>query len=468
MQIRSAARARVRGSAAALARRRRRPPQPPCGARAQGAGALRRAVPRRDRRPAPVRLAGGTHRVRPADIGMRRGCAGRSAMRWAGRAAGDDGAMTVVDAVVIGAGPNGLVAANVLADAGWDVLVLEANAQPGGAVRTAEVTAPGFRNDLFSAFYPMTVVSPVIAELDLDRHGLRVESRSGGARPPALRRTGGGPQPGHRRHVRVARRLRPGRRRRVPADPREVAAACRGRSWTSLLRPFPPVRAGLRLAAAAGVQGLRELAELALVPLRRFVELEMQGENGRLLFAGQRAARRPHARERRAARCSAGCSSASHSRSASRCRSAAPRRSPTRSCRGSSQAGGRVECGRTVERVEVRNGRAVGVMHRRRVVGRAPSTAVLADCDAQKLFLSMVGAGAPPGGHRPARSSGSSAPRPPSRSTGRCRRRSRGPTARPRSPARCTSQTAWTSSSSRRRSCRPAASPTSRSCSSGR
>ncbi|HEX2130344.1 MAG TPA: FAD-dependent oxidoreductase, partial [Actinophytocola sp.] len=79
----------------------------------------------------------------------------------------------VADAVVVGAGPNGLVAANVLADAGWDVLVLEAASEPGGAVRTAEITAPGFRNDLFSAFYPLGVASPVLAELDLGRYGLR-------------------------------------------------------------------------------------------------------------------------------------------------------------------------------------------------------------------------------------------------------------------------------------------------------
>src|SRR3954452_5621203 len=79
---------------------------------------------------------------------------------------------TSPDAVVVGSGPNGLVAANLLADAGWSVLVLEANDDFGGAVRTAEGTAPGFRNDLFSAFYLMTAASPVIAELDLERFGL--------------------------------------------------------------------------------------------------------------------------------------------------------------------------------------------------------------------------------------------------------------------------------------------------------
>jgi hypothetical protein len=50
----------------------------------------------------------------------------------------------VADAVVVGAGHNGLVAANLLSDAGWEVLVLEATGQPGGSVRTAELTAPGF------------------------------------------------------------------------------------------------------------------------------------------------------------------------------------------------------------------------------------------------------------------------------------------------------------------------------------
>jgi len=77
------------------------------------------------------------------------------------------------DAVVVGGGHNGLVAANLLADAGWDVVVLEANDVPGGAVRTAEVTAPGYRNDLFSAFYPLAAASKVIGSLALEDHGLR-------------------------------------------------------------------------------------------------------------------------------------------------------------------------------------------------------------------------------------------------------------------------------------------------------
>ena len=81
--------------------------------------------------------------------------------------------MSAHDAIVIGAGPNGLVAANLLADRGWDVLVLEAQPEPGGAVRSAELTEPGFVHDVFSAFYPFTVASPAFRALDLEAHGLR-------------------------------------------------------------------------------------------------------------------------------------------------------------------------------------------------------------------------------------------------------------------------------------------------------
>lgn len=78
----------------------------------------------------------------------------------------------VADAVVIGSGPNGLVAANALADAGLDVVVLEAADHFGGAVSSAEVTAPGFISDMFSASYPLAAASPVIQDLELDAHGL--------------------------------------------------------------------------------------------------------------------------------------------------------------------------------------------------------------------------------------------------------------------------------------------------------
>src|SRR5918992_2488529 len=79
----------------------------------------------------------------------------------------------MADAVVIGSGPNGLVAANRLADAGWDVVVLEAQPDPGGAVRSAELTLPGFVHDRFSAFYPLGAGSPHLRRLGLESFGLR-------------------------------------------------------------------------------------------------------------------------------------------------------------------------------------------------------------------------------------------------------------------------------------------------------
>ncbi|WP_437683144.1 phytoene desaturase family protein [Sorangium sp. So ce131] len=76
------------------------------------------------------------------------------------------------DAVVVGAGPNGLVAAAYLARAGCSVLVLEAEQEPGGAVRTREVTLPGFHHDLGAAFFPFGQTSPAFLPLDLPGAGL--------------------------------------------------------------------------------------------------------------------------------------------------------------------------------------------------------------------------------------------------------------------------------------------------------
>ena len=76
------------------------------------------------------------------------------------------------NACVVGAGPNGLAAAIVLAQAGLHVDVLEAQAQPGGASRTMELTLPGFKHDFGSAVYPLGAGSPFFASLPLNRHGL--------------------------------------------------------------------------------------------------------------------------------------------------------------------------------------------------------------------------------------------------------------------------------------------------------
>jgi phytoene dehydrogenase-like protein len=78
------------------------------------------------------------------------------------------------DAVVIGSGHNGLVAAAYLARAGLDVEVLERNPVAGGAVATEELTDPGFRHDTFSSWHPLFKLSGAWAELgdELGRHGL--------------------------------------------------------------------------------------------------------------------------------------------------------------------------------------------------------------------------------------------------------------------------------------------------------
>ena len=77
-----------------------------------------------------------------------------------------------MEAIVIGAGPNGLAAAIRLAESGVAVTVLEAADAPGGAVRTEALTLPGYRHDTFSSVYPASVASPVLARLPLAAHGL--------------------------------------------------------------------------------------------------------------------------------------------------------------------------------------------------------------------------------------------------------------------------------------------------------
>ncbi|HEY0485136.1 MAG TPA: NAD(P)/FAD-dependent oxidoreductase [Mycobacteriales bacterium] len=189
------------------------------------------------------------------------------------------------DAVVVGAGHNGLVAANLLADAGWSVLVVEQAPTPGGAVRSAEVTAPGFLSDLYSAFYPLGAASPVLRGLGLDAYGLRWSHA-----PAALA------------HV-----LPDGRAVLLSRDLDTTAAsldafapgdgdawrdACA--QWTrvreplldALFRPFPPVRPAVRLARALGVADGIRLARLGTMPVRRYGEEQFRGDGGRALLAG--------------------------------------------------------------------------------------------------------------------------------------------------------------------------------------
>src|SRR6516225_3251163 len=75
-------------------------------------------------------------------------------------------------ACIIGAGPNGLAAAIVLAQAGCHVEVFEAESQPGGAARTLELTLPGVLHDFGSAVHPMAASSPFFTSLPLGDYGL--------------------------------------------------------------------------------------------------------------------------------------------------------------------------------------------------------------------------------------------------------------------------------------------------------
>ncbi|MFD9469901.1 phytoene desaturase family protein [Streptomyces goshikiensis] len=189
------------------------------------------------------------------------------------------------DAVVIGAGPNGLVAANLLLDAGWSVEVLEAQEEPGGAVRSDRGVHPDYVSDVFSAFYPLAAASPVLTRLDLGAEGLRWSHAPSVLAHPLL----------DGRCAVLERRVQD-----TCAGLAGFAAADAGawenlyRTWArvgpdlvrALFTPFPPVRSGLRLAAKLRTAGGLRLARKLALPVRRLGEEEFAGDGGRLLLAG--------------------------------------------------------------------------------------------------------------------------------------------------------------------------------------
>jgi phytoene dehydrogenase-like protein len=189
-----------------------------------------------------------------------------------------------VDAVVIGSGPNGLVAAIALADAGWQVLVVEAQERVGGAVASDEITAPGFTTDLFSAFYPLAAASPVIRDLGLSAHGLRWVGA-----PDVLAH----PLPDGSCAVlstdldRTAANLDGFAAGDGDAWIRMVAHwnRVRDRLLDALFTPFPPVRSVAGLLRQVGPAGVLELARLAVLPVRRLCAESFAGAGGALLLS---------------------------------------------------------------------------------------------------------------------------------------------------------------------------------------
>ncbi|MET9479249.1 NAD(P)/FAD-dependent oxidoreductase [Streptomyces sp. NPDC006638] len=301
----------------------------------------------------------------------------------------------MTDAVVVGAGPNGLVAANLLADAGWTVEVLEAEDEPGGAVKSDRGVHPAYVNDLFSSFYPLAAASPVLAALELDQEGLLWT---------------------HAPHV-LAHPLLDGRCAVLDRDRRTTEASLDafapgdGRAWArlcatydrlgddlvgALFTPFPPVRAGTRLAARLrGAEGLR-FARSMLLPVRRLGEEEFDGEGGRLLLAGNAL----HADLPPEAAVSGGFGwlmSMLGQRFGFPVPVGGAASLTTALMDRLAKRGGTVRCGERVTEIVVRGGRAVGV-RTARGEGIPARRAVLADVTAPVLYGELVAAG-----HLPAR-----------------------------------------------------------------
>jgi phytoene dehydrogenase-like protein len=190
-----------------------------------------------------------------------------------------------VDAVVIGAGPNGLVAANRLADAGWETLLLEAQPEVGGAVRSDRELHPDFVSDTFSAFYPLGYASRVIKGLHLEENGLRWRNA-----PAVLGHSrGDGSWITLHRDLDVTAKLLDEEHPGDGAAWRTLVDQWRkiGPSLVdALVTPFPPVRPALRamikLPRVGGLSFVRQL----LAPAGAVLEPNFGGQAVRLLLTG--------------------------------------------------------------------------------------------------------------------------------------------------------------------------------------
>jgi phytoene dehydrogenase-like protein len=190
-----------------------------------------------------------------------------------------------VDAVVIGAGPNGLVAANRLADAGWETLLLEAQPEVGGAVRSDRELHPDFVSDTFSAFYPMGYASRVIKGLQLEEYGLRWRHA------PAVfgHSRGDGSWIMLHRDLDITAKLLDEEHPGDGAAWRALVDQWRkiGPSLVdALVTPFPPVtpalRALIKLPRVGGLSFVRQM----LAPAGSIVDQNFGGEAVRLLLSG--------------------------------------------------------------------------------------------------------------------------------------------------------------------------------------
>jgi phytoene dehydrogenase-like protein len=179
----------------------------------------------------------------------------------------------MAQASVIGSGPNGLAAAIVLAQAGLDVEVFEAEAQPGGAARTLPLTLPGFLHDFGSAVHPMAAGSPFFSTLPLERHGLKW------LRPPAP----------------LAHPLDDGTAVMLERDPAEADAALGqdGKAWRRAIAPFAenwPAFAEEVLGPVMHLPRhpflLAHFGLYALMPANLFCRLHFKSLRTRALFAG--------------------------------------------------------------------------------------------------------------------------------------------------------------------------------------